>query len=103
MVICSDAERRRWFRRGPDVPDVLWPYERVSHLTAASDVLRGNATSPGPTDVSAHAWFPHRDARQYAIREDSIRITADLVLTLLWWKDERQLLDLEDDENDDEE
>lgn len=102
MVICSDAERRRWFRRGPDVPDVLWPHDRVSRLTVASDVLSGSTTSPGPTDVSADAWFAHRDARQYAIREDSVRITADLVLTLLWWKDESQLLDLEDDGNDDE-
>ncbi|PYN89993.1 MAG: ImmA/IrrE family metallo-endopeptidase [Candidatus Rokuibacteriota bacterium] len=102
MVICSDAERRRWFRRGPDVPGVLWPHERVSRLTMAHDVLSGMATPPGPTDVSADAWFGHRDARRYAIREDSIRITRDLVLTLLWWKDETQLLDLEDDDNESE-
>jgi Zn-dependent peptidase ImmA (M78 family) len=102
MVVCIDLERRRWFKRGPDVPDVLWPHERVSPMTVAYDVLNGRATSPGPTDVSAHAWFEHRDARRYAIREDSIRTTEDLVLTLLWWKDESQLLDLEEDENDDE-
>ena len=103
MVVCSESERRRWFKRGPDVPDLLWPRERVSPMTVAHDVFKGEAAaSPGPTDVSADAWFAHRDARQYAIREDSIRITADFVLTLLWWKDERQLLDLGDDENDDE-
>lgn len=101
MVVCSDPERRRWFKRGPDVPDVLWPRERVARLTVAYDVLNGEA-SAGPTDVAADAWFEHRDARRYAIREDSVRITEDLVLTLLWWKDERQLLDLEDDEDDDE-
>ena len=83
------------------MPDVLWPHERVSPMTVAYDVLKGQATSPGPTDVSADAWFEHRDARQYAIREDSMRITGDLVLSLLWWKDESQLLDLEDDENED--
>jgi len=102
MVVCSEAERRRWFKRGPDVPGVLWPHERVSPMTMAYEVLKGQATSPGPTDVSADAWFEHRDARRYAIREDSIRITDDLVLTLLWWKDESQLLELEGDENDDE-
>lgn len=102
MVVCSDLERRRWFRRGPDVPDVLWPHERVSRLTVAYDILNGKAAAPGPTDVSADAWFGHRDARRYPIREDSTQITDDLVLTLLWWKNESQLLDLEEDENDDE-
>ena len=102
MVVCSDLGRRRWFRRGPDVPDGLWPHERVSPMTVAHDIFTGKAMSSGPTDVSADAWFAHRDARRYAIREDSIRITDDLVLTLLWWKDESQLLDLEGDENDDE-
>jgi hypothetical protein len=36
--------------------------------------------SPRPTDVWADGWFGHREARRYAIREDSIRITEDLVL-----------------------
>jgi len=88
MVVCSDRERRRWFRRGPDVPDIVWPRERVTLLTVAHDVLNGEA-SPGPTDVALNAWFEHRDARRYGIREDSVRITEDLVLALLWWKDER--------------
>jgi Zn-dependent peptidase ImmA (M78 family) len=101
LLVCSEAERRRWFKRGPDVPGVLWPRERVSPMTGAYDILKGAATAPGPTDVSADAWFEHRDARRYAIREDSMRITGDLILSLLWWKDESQLLDLEDDENED--
>ena len=25
-VVVSDAERIRWFRRGPDVPLLLWPH-----------------------------------------------------------------------------
>lgn len=96
MVVCSESERRRWFKRGFDVPDVLWPRERISPMTVAYDVLKGT-TSPGPTDVAADAWFEHRDAGRYAIREDSMRIAGDLVLTLLWWKDESQLLDLEEE------
>lgn len=34
------------------------------------------------------------------MREDSIFVAEGLVLTLLWWKDERQLLDLDDDDQD---
>lgn len=100
MVACNDQGRRRWFRRGPDVPGVLWPRERVSPLTVAHDILSGQATAPGPTDVPADAWFEHREARRYSVREDSVWVTEDLVLTLVWWKDESQLVDLEEDEND---
>ncbi len=99
VLVCSDRDRRRWFKRGPDVPDVLWPHDRVSPRTVAYDVLHGEALPSGPVDVCADGWFGHREAHRYAIREDSVRITADYVLTLLWWKDERQLLDLSEDED----
>jgi len=102
MIVCHDRAGRRWFRRGPDVPDVLWPHDRANPRTIAYDLLQGKASSPGSVDVAADGWFAHRDAHRYAIREDSIRITDDFVLSLLWWKDEQQLLDL-DDEDDEEE
>jgi hypothetical protein len=103
MVICSDREQRRWFRRGPDVPDILWPYDRVNPRTVAYDILHGKGPASGSVDVCADGWFGHREAHRYAIREDSVRITEDLVLTLLWWKEERQLIDLSDDEDDEDE
>jgi Zn-dependent peptidase ImmA (M78 family) len=101
MIVCNDRERRRWFRRGPDVPDVLWPREQLHPRTIAHDLLYKNAVSSGPVDLGADGWLSHRDAGGYAIREDSVRISDDLVLTLLWWKDERQLADLEVDEEED--
>jgi Zn-dependent peptidase ImmA (M78 family) len=100
MIVCNDRERRRWFRRGPDVPDALWPHDRLSPRTIAYDILHKGAAAPGSVDLGADGWLAHPDAHRYAIREDSFRITEGLVLTLLWWRDERQLLDLdqEDDE-----
>jgi len=103
MVVCQDREGRRWFRRGPDVPDMIWPHERPNPRTIAYDLLERNASSPGSVDVAADGWVAHVDAHRYAIREDSIRITDDSVLSLLWWQNEQQLLDLEDDEDDEEE
>lgn len=99
MIVCNDRERRRWFRRGPNVPDVLWPHDRVNPLTIAYDILHEGVSPRGPVDLGADGWFSHREAGQYAIREDSMRVTDDLVLTLLWWKDERQLLDLDAEED----
>lgn len=102
MLVCNDRARRRWFVRGPDVPEVLWPYDRVRPRTIAYELLNGIAEAGGPADVCADGWFSHRDALRYAVREDSLFVADDLVLTLLWWKDERQLLDLEGEDEDEE-
>ena len=99
-LVCSDRERRRWFKRGPDVPKVLWPHDRVSPRTVAYDVLEGKTRSPGPEEVCADGWFGHHAAHRYAIWEDTVRITEEYVLSLLWWKDEQELLDLDEDEED---
>jgi hypothetical protein len=99
VLVCSDRERRRWFKRGPDIPEVLWPHDRVNPRTVTYDVLQGKTLPSDPVDVCADGWFSHREAHRYVIREDCVRITGDYVLTLLWWKDERQLLDLDDAED----
>lgn len=70
--------------------------------TIAYDLLRDGDPSDGPVDVYANGWVDHEDASRYSIREDSIRMSlpdnSSLVLSLLWWKDEKQLLDIEEDE-----
>jgi hypothetical protein len=66
------------------------------------DVLHERASPRGPVDLGADGWLAHPGASQYTIREDSMRITDDLVLTLLWWKNEQQLLDLDEDDDDEE-
>jgi hypothetical protein len=86
--------------RGPAVPEVLWPKQSVSFDSAAIEVLNEKGKRPGPVDVAAGAWFDHPEAYRYVLREDSRKISSDLVITLLWWKDERQILDLQDEEED---
>ena len=54
-----------------------------------------------PADVDSDVWFTHEDAHKYVVREDSLKITSDLVLSILWWKDESQILALEDEEEED--
>lgn len=98
MIICNALGRRRWFIRGRNVPEVLWPRETPGRDTVAYDLLNRKAETAGAMDVCAEGWFDHQDALRYALREDSMRITGELVLSLLWWKDERQLLALEEDE-----
>lgn len=92
MIVCNDIKNRRWFTRGPDVPEKLWPYKNLDKESMAYDLLIGNYSNQNPTNMPADVWIDHRDAHQYVIREHSIKISSDLVLTLLWWKDESQLL-----------
>lgn len=99
MIACSELGRRRWFLRGPAVPEDLWPFTEPGRDTVAYDLLRTSAEPPGPVDVGADGWIDHPDSYRYRLREDSIRVPPNLVLTLLWWKDESQILDLDENED----
>ncbi len=99
MIICSEPGRRKWFIRGPDVPNALWPRDEPGRDTVAYELLRGNHQKDGSVDIYADQWINHRDSRKYSLEEDSIRLgRTQLVLTLLWWKNEQQLLDIDEDE-----
>lgn len=96
-IVCNELGGRRWFVVGSDVPRVLRIRDVPGAYTCAYDLLRGSPAAEGPTDVQADGWISHPNARRYTIREDSVPIGHGLVLSLLWWKDERQLLDLDED------
>jgi hypothetical protein len=95
MVLYITGEGRKWVVRGPDVPAVLKLKDEPTPTTLAYDLLHGSQPPDGPLDVYADGWFGHDDADRYSVREDSIRVGTG-VLTILWWKDERQLIDLDD-------
>jgi hypothetical protein len=98
MIVCSELGRRRWFIRGSDVPDALWPRDVPGAYTSAHNLLHGSTKLEGPVDVQADGWINHPQARRYTVREDSVRIGDTFVLSLLWWRDERQLLDINEDD-----
>jgi hypothetical protein len=91
MVVCSTrAGKRTWFFRSRDV--FLWPHDSVLRDSVAWDIARG-AAATGPADVDAAAWIDQTEPERYSLVEDSMALGPDLVLSLLWWKDERQLID----------
>ena len=91
VVVVSDATRMRWFRRGPDVPESLWPHA-PGRKTFAYDIAKGQ-TDRGSGPVYVDEWLAGAVER-HSIREDSRRVTDDLVLSILWWTDERPLEDI---------
>ncbi len=95
MIVCNGLERRHWFIRGEDVPAFLWPVQKPERGTLAYSLLNGQIVkSREPIEVYADSWITHSDSHKYRIVEDSLKVSGDLVVTLLWWKDERQLLNL---------
>lgn len=101
MIICNEIgqSRWRWFKRGPNVPDEIWPHDIPKRDSIAYDILHGNnPDTERPIDVYADNWINRPDAHRYEIREHSIKIINNFVLTLLWWKNESQLIDLDEDD-----
>jgi hypothetical protein len=66
--------------------------------TNAYALLHGEINKAQPEDVQASDWVTHPRSRYYSIYEDSVKVLDDMILTLLWWKNESQLLDLSEDE-----
>jgi Zn-dependent peptidase ImmA (M78 family) len=97
MLVYLENGRRKWFIRGDDVPETLWPLETPGLATTAADLLRGKGEDR-PIPIQADGWMDHPRSKWYEVVEHSVRISSTANLSLLWWKDERQLLDLGDDE-----
>ena len=92
MLICSRLRQRfKWFQHGAGVPDRMWPHPEPKAGTVAEDLLKGFPSNPDPVDVPADAWVKRNDAWWYRVREHSISIGNNEVLTLLSWPDDTQL------------
>jgi hypothetical protein len=86
MLVCHGAQKRRWFRRGDDVPDRWFPRDEIDAESSAMDVLHGRCERTPRTLIGADAWFDRRDAEQYEVFEQTVRMATGDALTLLTFK-----------------
>lgn len=96
MLVCYSDAGRQWFVRGSDVSDQLWPPQKLESGAYAYDLLKGGAGREFKGQVSAEAWFEYPIAERYNIQEHSLRTSYGDVLSILWWKDEQMLIDIDD-------
>jgi Zn-dependent peptidase ImmA (M78 family) len=95
MLVANTDEERAWFVASPEISRRFWPLDRPGNGTIARALqIGGNAASPG--DVKCSEWISHPMAHKYWIKEDSFMLRDRTVLSLLWWEDERQLIDQEE-------
>lgn len=93
MLVCSHGSSIVWFVRGEGTLR-LWP-QPPSPNTYAYDILCADAEEKSG-EVQADAWFDHPIADRYSVHEHSLRGYAGHVLTLLWWKRENMLIDIDE-------
>jgi Zn-dependent peptidase ImmA (M78 family) len=102
MLICTERAGRKWFVRSPLIPDTMWPVRTPGSGSVAYRLLAGAVSSSGaPEVVDADDWIDHPDAKRYEVVEDSRQVSDGLVMTMLWWRNEAQILAFGDDESDD--
>jgi len=97
MVACYSRDKRQWFKRGCDVPEKIWPLKVLSEDSLAFALLREPEATSATDEVDADAWIDLPDASEYTVVESSFKVTPELVVSILWWKDQAQLEALDDD------
>ena len=96
MLICNGPQNREWFVASPEVNGRLWPLVRPGPGSLASSLFGNQGQNAGPSDIRSDHWINHPRADRYWIKEHSLRLKEGSVLSLLWWDDEKQLLDLDE-------
>lgn len=94
MIVCSSLKGRQWFKASSEVEKLLWPHKQLSEDTLAYQLLKNTSSSEISEEVDADAWIEHENAQNYVVVESSVRVTQELVLSVLWWKDQSQITDL---------
>lgn len=90
-----DQVRRIRFSRSASVPDEVWPVDRVDHETTAFENLFGNRGITAAEEVDADSWITHRDSHRYTLIESSVLVAPETLMVMIWWKNEAQILDLD--------
>jgi IrrE N-terminal-like domain len=94
MLICSSRKGREWYVPSSNIREKLWPVDEPGPLTIAASLLKGGSPA-SPEDRHANQWIKNYHPERYWVKEDS-RVWYDgSILTLVWWEDESQLIDLE--------
>lgn len=91
VLVCHTPKGRKWFNRGPRVPDRWFPRDDLDADSYAFDVMFKRKDSSHRALMPASAWFDRSEADRYELYEETRRISASETLTLLTLKDEDML------------
>jgi IrrE N-terminal-like domain len=98
LVYYANGERQWFVPSTEDLPKKLWPSKQPEKGTLTAQLISGASNEEGPADVRADKWFDVYNSARYYVRESCFRNGPDSVITILWWEDEAQIVDLEEEE-----
>lgn len=92
LLVCHSPQRRKWFTRSPSLPRRWFPREQLETDSLAFDIVFGKAAdSLKPMKIPAQAWFDRREAEEFEVFEQSIRMNGQEVLSIITLFDEEML------------
>lgn len=99
MLVYYENGNRKWFiPSSSDLPKRLWPSNQPNEGTATAGLLSGEINQEVVSDARADKWFDIQNADHYYVRESCFCSGPESVVTLLWWEDEAQIIDLQEEE-----
>jgi len=97
LLFCHSSAGRKWFTRGPDVPERWFPKDALDADSFAFGVLYGgNADDVMPRKIGADAWFDRWEAADREVHEQTVRTGEDEILTLVLVSDPLMLEDFDE-------
>jgi len=88
-----------WQVANPIVPKEFWVSGPPAKGTVAHRLLSGSCSDKMLSeDLPSYLWVNSKFGGDYRLVESSWMVTADEVLSLLWWEDEQQIIDYADRE-----
>jgi len=92
FAVCYDRTgKKRWSARGSLVPLPLKPRECILLRETQAERLFGGARPSGPVETRGDRFLDHPQAHAYTVLEDSLAISPELMLSILWFHDERPI------------
>jgi hypothetical protein len=99
MLVHYAEGLRKWFiTSGNEVHRSLFPPNRLQSDSLAASLLANNLDDAKSGDVRADRWFERERAEKYYLKEGCFKTSSDSVTAILWWEDEKQLVDIEEEE-----
>jgi len=99
IIAYYEAGQKKWSipKRG-EVPFYLKPSDLPAPETVTATMFDDPSVSEDSDEIRADHWFTAERSSKYYIRESCFRAGPNSVITLLWWENEQQIIDLNEAE-----
>lgn len=91
FVVCHNRSGRRWFVRGPKVPEYWFPKKEPDADSSVLTALYGSSPRSSRKLVSAEAWFDRQGAAKYRVYEQTMRVSSEETLSIVALRDKAML------------